>query len=309
MQTLYAAEGRPDFLGTDAIPQGLTPGDIPVSEDDFKNANAQVGPAHGAHQQGSTGYGAAGYGHTGQGYGAGGYGGQPHAGSQYEAPPPAGSGYGQGGHAAPYQGASSYDAQGHGSQGHGSAGYQGAAAAAVGTAAASGAYPSSGADSKSSQVPPAHSEDAVPPPMYDDSEGYSAAPPPGIADDAGPRDASAEKEALRRQYAQQDAAGSTAGAGYSGTGSGSGSGSAALPAHSSHPSRVRAAYDFAGVESGDLTFHAGEVIDVTGMEGDQWYRGSITSNGQTRSGSEYEGPCASQTCFDAELCPITLCPP
>ncbi|PWN21780.1 DUF500-domain-containing protein, partial [Microstroma glucosiphilum] len=35
MQTLYAAEGRPDFLGTDAIPQGLTPGDIPVSEDDF----------------------------------------------------------------------------------------------------------------------------------------------------------------------------------------------------------------------------------------------------------------------------------
>jgi hypothetical protein len=103
----------------------------------------------------------------------------------------------------------------------------------------------------------------------------------------------AEKEALRRQYAQQDATASTAG-GYGGSGGG---GSAALPAHSSHPSRVRAAYDFTGVEHGDLTFHTGEVIDVTGMEGDQWYRGSITSNGQTRSGSKYDNLALVSPCY------------
>lgn len=250
MQTLYAAEGRPDYLGTDAIPQGLTPGDIPVSEDDFKNADAQVGPGHGPPQQGGAGYGATGYGQQ----------------------------------------------AGHGSAGYGGTEYGGAAfggAAAAGTAASSNMFSSGGTDSKSGYAQGAHSEDAAPPPTYDD-EAYTAPPPPDFAEDAGPRDAVAEKEALRRQYAQQDATASAAG-GYGGS-----SGSAALPPHTSHPSRVRAAYDFAGVENGDLTFHAGEVIDVTGMEGDQWYRGSITFNGQTRSGSKYDDLVPVSPCYYAD---------
>jgi transcription initiation factor TFIID subunit TAF12 len=36
MQTLYAAEGRPEILGTEAIPEGGAPGDVELSPEEKK---------------------------------------------------------------------------------------------------------------------------------------------------------------------------------------------------------------------------------------------------------------------------------
>lgn len=38
-QTIYAAEGRPELMGTDRIPEGTTPGDLELTEDDMKDAS------------------------------------------------------------------------------------------------------------------------------------------------------------------------------------------------------------------------------------------------------------------------------
>ncbi|SNX84055.1 related to YSC84 - protein involved in the organization of the actin cytoskeleton [Melanopsichium pennsylvanicum] len=38
-QTIYAAEGRPDVMGTDRIPEGATPGDLELTEADMKEAS------------------------------------------------------------------------------------------------------------------------------------------------------------------------------------------------------------------------------------------------------------------------------
>jgi lipid-binding SYLF domain-containing protein len=39
-QTIYAAEGRSEIMGTDRIPEGTTPGDLELSEQDMKDASA-----------------------------------------------------------------------------------------------------------------------------------------------------------------------------------------------------------------------------------------------------------------------------
>ncbi|GAC99407.1 hypothetical protein PHSY_007008 [Pseudozyma hubeiensis SY62] len=39
-QTIYAAEGRPELMGTDRIPEGTTPGDLELTEQDMMDANA-----------------------------------------------------------------------------------------------------------------------------------------------------------------------------------------------------------------------------------------------------------------------------
>ncbi|SPO20339.1 related to YSC84 - protein involved in the organization of the actin cytoskeleton [Ustilago trichophora] len=39
-QTIYAAEGRPDVMGVDRIPEGATPGDLELTEDDMKEASS-----------------------------------------------------------------------------------------------------------------------------------------------------------------------------------------------------------------------------------------------------------------------------
>lgn len=41
LQTLYAAEGRPEVLGTDQIPQGLAPGDSELTEEEKKELGHQ----------------------------------------------------------------------------------------------------------------------------------------------------------------------------------------------------------------------------------------------------------------------------
>ena len=38
-QTIYAAEGRPDVMGVDRIPEGATPGDLEMTEEDMKDAS------------------------------------------------------------------------------------------------------------------------------------------------------------------------------------------------------------------------------------------------------------------------------
>ena len=40
LQTLYAAEGRPDVLGTQHIPQGHAPGDAEITEEEAKEIEA-----------------------------------------------------------------------------------------------------------------------------------------------------------------------------------------------------------------------------------------------------------------------------
>lgn len=40
LQTLYAAEGRPEVMGTQHIPQGLTPGDTEITEEEAKEMEA-----------------------------------------------------------------------------------------------------------------------------------------------------------------------------------------------------------------------------------------------------------------------------
>lgn len=203
-------------MGTDAIPQGQTPGDLPVSEEELKALEANSTMAS-------------------QGVGVGG------------------------------------------------------AAAGIAPAA------HTSADLKHAQSSPfADSASTVgaAPPAYD--EGFDAPPPPAAIQSyaSQPRDAAAEKEALRRQYAQQDLA-ATSGASIAG-GSAVDS-STAAPQHASaggaantHPSKVEATFDFAGSEDGDLSFSAGQVINVDGMEGDQWYRGSYTTqDGKLKTGSEF----------------------
>lgn len=183
MQTLYAAEGRPQVMGTDAIPQGQAPGDRPLSDEE-RQALSQ-GPAP---QTSSTNVG---------------------AGSSSEGP-------------------------------------------------ASTAPPS--------ELPPAYEED----------DAFASMPPPPAESDA-PRDAAAEKEALRRRYETEDAGTSSqyGNAPSSSTGAGAGG-------PSGLPRRVRAQYDFNGTEEEDLSFREGQIIDVTGAAGDQWYHGTFDG----RRGSE-----------------------
>lgn len=38
---------------------------------------------------------------------------------------------------------------------------------------------------------------------------------------------------------------------------------------------MEATFDFTGQESGDLSFKAGDIIDVTGQEDDMWWRGTV----------------------------------
>lgn len=39
-QTLYAAEGRPDVMGTEKIPEGVAPGETSISTDEAKELEA-----------------------------------------------------------------------------------------------------------------------------------------------------------------------------------------------------------------------------------------------------------------------------
>lgn len=177
LQTLYAAEGRPQVMGTHAIPQGQTPGDLPVSEDEIKTYQAQ------APQQQQ--------------------------------------------HSHPNEVSALQDA-------------------------------SSGSIAGGRYVAP----DALPPSYDEAAQGYQ---PP--ANDPEPRDAAAEKEALRANYANEGTTGSASSV--------------------QHPSRVEAMYDFIAAEAGDLSFTTGQIIEVTGTEGDQWYRGRLTSSdGRLTQGSE-----------------------
>lgn len=48
LQTLYAAEGRPEVLGTDRIPEGLAPGDTELTEEEKKELEAN-GHGHEEH--------------------------------------------------------------------------------------------------------------------------------------------------------------------------------------------------------------------------------------------------------------------
>lgn len=185
LQTLYAAEGRPQVMGTHAIPQGQTPGDLPVSEEELKSYEAQAA-----------------------------------------------------------QGGSTVAATGD--------------ADSKQTAALQEA---SGSDHFASQSGP--SSDALPPSYDEVTPDYGSAVDP-FGDSHQPRDAAAEKEALRAKYAQE------------------------ANTSTSHPTRVEAMYDFAGSEAGDLAFKVGQVIEVTGTEGDQWYRGRLTSpDGAVSQGSEF----------------------
>jgi hypothetical protein len=42
LQTLYAAEGRPEILGTHEIPEGQTPGDLSISPEEAKEMEAEA---------------------------------------------------------------------------------------------------------------------------------------------------------------------------------------------------------------------------------------------------------------------------
>jgi hypothetical protein len=42
LQTLYAAEGRPQVLGTDMIPEGVAPGDTELTEEEKKEFEAHA---------------------------------------------------------------------------------------------------------------------------------------------------------------------------------------------------------------------------------------------------------------------------
>ena len=50
------------------------------------------------------------------------------------------------------------------------------------------------------------------------------------------------------------------------------------------PAQVTALFDFEGAEPGDLSFAAGDVIDVKNAESDGWWTGSV--RGKPGSGSE-----------------------
>lgn len=102
------------------------------------------------------------------------------------------------------------------------------------------------------QAPPSQTfQVALLPPPYADADPFSDETPPTVTTGgAPPRGTVAEKEALRRQYAHADAAAQ--------------GGSTSL-------ARVRAKYAFTGTEAGDLSFAEGEIIDVHGAEGEQWY--------------------------------------
>ncbi|EST06588.1 Src homology-3 domain protein [Kalmanozyma brasiliensis GHG001] len=58
-QTIYAAEGRPQLMGTDRIPDGTTPGDLVLTEEDMKEANSYAEQEQQYLQQHSQGAGAA----------------------------------------------------------------------------------------------------------------------------------------------------------------------------------------------------------------------------------------------------------
>lgn len=50
-QTIYAAEERPELMGTDRIPEGTTPGDLEMTEEDMKDASSLASKEHQQQQQ------------------------------------------------------------------------------------------------------------------------------------------------------------------------------------------------------------------------------------------------------------------
>ncbi|CAO1631399.1 unnamed protein product [Parajaminaea phylloscopi] len=185
LQTLYAGEGNPQILGTDAIPSGQAPGDRPLSQEEVQALASQTDGGSGPSAK----------------------------------DPPSG--------------------------------------------ALSGGQASSTPLPQPTSTGPVLGQQAeAQPPAYSDLATDPFASPPA-SQGLGWRapDAAAEKEALRRQYAAQDAA----------------QGEPAASSAGGVPGRVRAEYDFKGTEADDLSFTEGEIIDVIGREGDQWYRGSIGS--------------------------------
>lgn len=76
-----------------------------------------------------------------------------------------------------------------------------------------------------------------------------------------------EKKRLEQLYNPKPNAGSATGAGAS-------AGSAGASARSI-PSRAKALYDFHGTEQGDLSFQAGDTIQITGEEDEMWWRGTL----------------------------------
>lgn len=203
LQTLYAAEGRPQVLGVDAIPSGQTPGDRVLNEQEIQAIQHEA--------------------HAGQD------GAMQHSAGQSD----------------PF-----------------SHTYQGSTAS---VAAPQG------------ELPPAYSDDMI-----------SGPPPPADHGASLPRDAAAEKEAMRRHYEQADT--HTAGSSHV-TGATS----------SGFPSQVRAQYDFVGTEAGDLSFKEGDIIDVHGKEGEQWFRGSL--NGHTGSKLRARAIEACLVSADVYVCP------
>ncbi|SPO34746.1 related to YSC84 - protein involved in the organization of the actin cytoskeleton [Pseudozyma flocculosa] len=244
-QTIYAAEGRPQVMGVDRIPQGdmSTPGDLVMTEDDFKQAS--VVAEHGGMPHGdlASGAGASAVGSTmAPGYdrvvppppGAGA------SGAAAPAPAPAPAPYG--GELPPdYDFASApLNAQGGKTFNDAPSGYTNVPAAAVASGGMGGAAP--------------------PNPF--------ASPSDASAPVGGHETAEQEKERLRQQYAQNDAQYDAPPAGPAPSQSG-GATSAGLP------SSVEALYDFEGQEAGDLPFKAGDVIQVVGKEDESWWRGSL----------------------------------
>ncbi|PWN52107.1 DUF500-domain-containing protein [Violaceomyces palustris] len=277
-QTIYAAEGRPQIMGTDRIPQGGTPGDLVMTEEDMKNAsaaaeaeNSQAGTAAGGGQSETQNHAVP------SPVASGGLGSV--SGSIRRVPPP----------------------------------FDGQSPMASSAPSASGGLPLSvpapepntGIGATVQQGEQAPYDDL--PPDYDfattpvNAPGGKAIHDPIPADDGhdrresntaandappslealtiGNESAEEEKERLRREYEARDSAAASNSASAS---NGDPPPLPGLDQVGGIPQQVEAMYSFDGEEEGDLPFQVGEVIHVLGKEDEMWWMGEI--KGQNGSG-------------------------